>query len=192
MVALAKEKDFNCVITDDEHEYENLDDLVTHCGRRIRNLSLKFSKKTDPYNDVRVIVKSSKVVLTAGASDDHVALEQRLRTYLKKRVPWFGFLMNAWIWIPILGGMLGFINSGSGLSENPMIRIAQETTIFILLLLLLSSLLIPHFFGGVYLQKKDEVVGFFSKYEKWIIAVVGAMVGVGCKWLLDHGGMGLH
>ena len=186
MIALSKEKGFNCSISDDEHEYEDLDDLVAHCATRIHKLTLKFSKEAAPLSDVRVIVKSSTVILTSDSGDEYVALEQRLHTYLKKRVPWFALLMNSWIWLILLGPLISF---ASGKWDHTVSTVLASI-LCVDVVMVFISLVVPHFFGGVHLQKKDEVVGFFSKYEKLIIAIVSAAIGAVGKWLLDHNGLG--
>jgi hypothetical protein len=188
MVALAKEKGFNCAISDDEHEYEDLEDLIAHCGVRVHNLVLRFSKETSSLSYVRVAVTSSKVVLTSDSSDEYVALEQRFRTYLKKRAPWFAPAMNTWIWIVPLGGLFGFVNGRPIQPENHALWNVLALIMCVDVAMLFISLLVPHYLGGVHLKKKDEVAGFFAKYEKLIIAIVSAAIGVAGKWLLDHKG----
>lgn len=186
MVELSKEKSFLCAISDDEHDYDDLTDLVNHCGNRVRNLSIQFSKANSSFDNVTVKVTPSGVVLSANGTDDFIALEQRLRTYLKKRSPWFAFLINPWIWFPILTLLAPFIATSSNRTQHPLVWNILEPTFYIVMVILPMSYAVPFFFGGVYLKKKDEITGPFAKYEKVIIAVVSAIVAVFGKWFLDN------
>lgn len=188
MVLLAKEKGFTCAITDDEHEYEDLEDLIAHCGARVRNLVLKFYKESRTLDYVRVTVKSSEVILIADSGDEYVALEQRFRTYLKKRSPWFGPALNTWIWIILSAVLFGPISSQWIQRGYPMVWNVLGLVVCFNVVMLFISLLAPYYLGGVHLKKKDEVAGVFAKYEKLIIAVVSAVAAIAGKWLLDQKG----
>lgn len=192
MTALATEKGFHCSISDDEHEYEDVDDLVSHCGSRISKLSIKFFKGEVTFNNVTLVASYSGVALSSDSGDEFVALDHRLRTYLRKRAPWFAFGMNTWLWIPALGVLIPFIITRSNKTYYPVAWSILEPLFFIDVALVWISLLVPLFFGGVHLKKKDDVVGPFAKYEKLIIAALSAVVGVAGKWLVDHSGSVFH
>lgn len=186
LIELSKIKNFKCKISDQENEYDDIEDLLVSCGKHIRTLSLTFTKVDDSFKDVSIDVSNSEVVLRSSKEDECIALEQRFLSYLKARVPWYALLLRQ---LPWFLGSIGCIpivfaqrSKPVGESYFPYVSILCG----ICGVMCLISVAVPYFWGGVYLQKKHEVLGFWGKYDKVFIAVISSIVTLIGTWAIKN------
>lgn len=187
ILEISKTRGFNVRISDDDYEYETLDELREQRGDRVLKVVLNVSPDNSSYSAVSIEIEKDGVTVRSQRDDNLVSLWHEIKDLLAKRVPWYARLMSPLGWALIASVWLWNGPKRHELSTFPPFLIS----IWFAFLFFSVSMSIFSFWyqrtnRGVYLLREHEVLGFWDRYgEKISMIVLGAVLGVLGKIAMD-------
>jgi hypothetical protein len=187
ILEISKTRGFYVKISDENYEYESIEELQNKQGNRILNLHLAICEE-DPATDeiariranVEVIIKKNGVTITSPKKDNHVPIWQEIKDIIIKRESWYTKFMSplGWSWMAIT--LLWISPRKNELHD------LQHSEIFIwfgCFFFLISMMIFSFFYQrinrGVYLQHKHEIIGFWERYgEKMVMMGLGSILTI--------------
>ncbi len=191
---LSEARNFNCKISDEDYEYESLDELQTKCGNRIFYLKINVypANTSDKYcnwlNSIEIRIKKSGITISSPKEDKFMLLWQEINDLVASKEPWYKKIIAplGWGWATII--WISIIpKDHEKLSELTHL---QGSVLFGVLGLLFCMSTFSWIYkrknSGVYLQNKHEISGIWERYgEKLMFLIFGSILTVAVKFVTD-------
>jgi len=190
-ISLAAANGLKPYISDNDYEYDSLDEVQTNRGPYVPTISLRFSE-SGSRQSVRLRIKKNGISLTADNKQSLIVTWQQIRDVIDERVPWYARYLKGDNWF--YGGIVGFFVVAILATELP--KPLQNTDVVTWMIwaapvigigMAVISGIYPRMNHGVYLQREHEALTFWRRYgEKIIFLILGTTLGVIGKIAADH------
>lgn len=187
IISVAQSRELAILISDDQYEYESLDDLKENKGSRIKNLTITLTPDDSRLRTLTIKFNSDGVILASPKMDKLVYAWHEIKEIIERQVPWYSRFIRPLTWA--YGAIFILFIS----PKKDQIREGMEwvTTACVaggsvMLFLSLISFVYLKQNRGVHLQREHEVQRFWDRYgEKLILLIAGTVLGVVGKFVSD-------
>lgn len=186
IIEIASSRNLEIKITDDDYEYESLDEVQEQQGNRVKKLRLNASLDESLFKSFDVEIDQDGVTVRAHREDELIPFWHQVRDLIAKKVPWYAKFTLPYVWAWVVIGWL-WVASNDEAKELPR---ALLLTWFGVLVLSVAMAIFSFWYRftnrGVFLQKEHEVLGFWTRNgEKIVMLIIGTMLGVVVKVVAD-------
>jgi hypothetical protein len=187
IIQLAESRELSVKISNDDYEFEDLDDLKNNLGNKIKKLTISITDPSIILTNLILEIDTDNITLVSSKDDKLISVWHEIKDRLTEQVPWYAVFMKPFRWF-FLFLMLFWINSHLEQLPNDFKWISKlwlGIMVISLMLGLVSEVYISKN-KGIYLQKEHEVEGFWDRNsEKIYMLVLGAMLGAFFKVIAD-------
>lgn len=176
-------------ISDDDAEFDTLDEVKDHRGDRVPSLQLQFAPQTERYShSVGLYIDGDGVTVVGYRDDALLPFWHELKEFFEHRAPWYAKYMKPLVWLWLASIALWFAPSGAKLHSWPSsITYGWMATTVGTFSMAIASWCYLYKSRGVYLKRPHEVSTFWGRYgEKILFLILGTVVGVLGKVLADR------
>jgi hypothetical protein len=188
IIDISKASGFDIRISDDDYEYETLDEVREQRGDRVLRLILTMHLDKSICGTLFVKIEKDGVVVCSQKDDKLVPLWHKIKDLIANRVPWYARLMSPFVWAVVAITWLWNSPKRDEFSTlPPIILIVWFAVLLFSLGMSIFSFWYKRTNGGVYLQREYEVLGFWDRYgEKIVMIALGTLLGVLGKIATDY------
>ncbi|HAF43828.1 MAG TPA: hypothetical protein DCK83_02510 [Gallionellaceae bacterium] len=187
IIHIAEGRELVVKLSDENYEFDSLDDLKVNRGKRIKRLILNFVPSDSTYEYIAIDVDADGITLVATRNDRLISVWHEIKDAIGSKQPWYANYLKPFPWG--LGGMLLLIFFPKREQLNNGAEwVLQLWAGLMLLCFFMNALSLLYLYKskGVYLQRAHEVEGVWDRYgEKVIMLIIGTLLGVAGKVIAD-------
>ncbi|MCG8094133.1 MAG: hypothetical protein JAZ17_11000 [Candidatus Thiodiazotropha endolucinida] len=180
IVEMMSDRGLDVKISDEDYEYESLDEVQEQKGNRVYKLNIDADKDNSIYKSMYLLIEKDGITLQSHKDDHLIPLWYEIKELISKRTPWYARFMSPFGWASAAFVWLLFGPKADEISN------LQQSMALAWLVVLTLFLLVSFFSSyyrrtnrGIYLQKQHEVLGFWQRNgDKIFMLAIGTVLGV--------------
>ena len=176
IVALAKTRELIIEITDNEYEYESIEELQNNRGDSISHVKFVFQSPAASFDTLWLDIDPQRISVMSGTSDSLVAFYYEICQIIEQRAPWYRRLLH-----PFEFFILSFITMTVYWTDTDSLRFDRANDLVPVLfgILGLISVVGRRKLTGISLKRKHEIPNLWSTYvEKIVFMIIGMFLTI--------------